>query len=228
MKIVKPSYDKQKLELLRYNPDFTADIGKLRKKWKIPENGLELGKELEDWHKELIKISDDFAEKEIQNGIKNKDEINKKIPINHFQSDLKLIIEKYKLPDVYKDPIKGYLLAGVNSPIWQNNVRLWSEYVPDSPKNRVFLEIFAETTTKDIQKIWGGLVKPLQKNTIGYKESRKRAQKDFLIDKRILELNEKKFSHAEIAEKIRNEFGGNWQYYDIAIKLHRVRKKYLT
>lgn len=249
MKNNAPSFIKQKLKLLSLNPEFQKNVFIFRKKWKIPKDGL-VNDKVEKWWKWMTKISDDFMEgkifnnkrvdlkrklkkhrktknykamRDIETELKN---LNSEIPINNFGDNINLILKKYNLSDHYNNSIKAFLLINNFHIINRDNVRVWwEEDKENKTKKKIYIEIYAETTIKDIRKVWH-IIERFQENTIGYKEGRKTPKKLFDRDIKIYELHKARLRNPEISSIIKQEFSGRTIMYDEVAKIvQRMKKK---
>lgn len=247
MKKESTSFARQRLELLTMNEDFQSDVSAFRKKWKLPEGGLKSNQARKWWHW-IAEESDKYmgrkdflseqkslfnklnlAERKIdrENTIKFKKKLkalDRKIPLNGFYRGIDDILNKYNLSDNYKDTMMTYLVNNCFSFLSRDNLRFWVEKDKKNEGKKIFLEIYSETTIKDVQRIWDW-VKFHQKDAFGYKEGRKGKNRNLERDKRILELSKEGLSHPKISDKIEEEFGERIMYYDIAKKIQRLKKK---
>lgn len=243
---------KQKLELLELKPEFQKEVSNFRKRWNIPNSGFKSSESHRSWWEDLVKNSDryfnsdEFNKKTKEVGKKKRKalkdgdvkvyqdceklnkEINLSIPLNGYRNDLTIFLEKFSLSNHFKKPIEGYLLSGdFSSGIFKLsdfNLIIKTERGDDKNKARLYLEIFSDTTTKDIQKAWP-LIKSLKKKLIGYKDGRRKLLPEFSRNKRILELSQAGKNNKEIKEIIKKEFNKTLIYYEINKIKSELKKK---
>lgn len=247
-----PSFIKQKLELLSLNSEFQKDVFAFRKKWKILKDGFNDNEGMQKYEDWLGEISDEYRESEAYNKkhhslFEKRDNATKKgdgrvyrdteeeirllemrIPLNDFFNDQQTIATKYKLSGNYKKVLDVYLRSGNFYSLYIPGlpIKTWYEDDPiNKNKKKIFIEVYAETTIKDIQKVWE-MIKYWQKNAIGYRTGRKKRKTNFDRDIRIYKLALEKLAHPKIAKRIKEEFGGRTIMYDEVAKIiQRMKKK---
>jgi len=202
-------YDKQKLELLVNDPVFSKFIYKLRKKWKIPAGGFDNMEEFKAWEMRSL-------------------DINRS---NEFNSDFDSVFPAFNLNSHYKDKVYEYLTFNTLN-VWpdieKNNLKLsWISDKDNAEKIKIFIEIFSNTTTKDIQNIWS-FVNQLQKSTVGFRGDKKRNRSNIYFDrdKKMLDLKMKRKSNREIYEVIRKIPGSKGiGIDDVSKNIAKLKKK---
>jgi len=246
-----PSFIRQKLELLSLNPSFKNDVFDFREKWKIPKNGFKDNEGIKKYEEWLSEISDEYRDSKPYNKKRRSlfDKLDKAtrkgdrrlykkleeeikrlemlMPLNDFFNDQKSMAIKYGLSENYKNILDVFLRSGNFYPLYISGLPIRTWYENDSAnkgKKKIFIEVYAETTIKDIQKIWP-MIKHWQKNTIGFRKGRKRRKTELVRDLRIYELYLGGLTHPKISKKIREEFGGQTIMYDEIAKIIQRMKK---
>lgn len=245
------SFTRQKLELLSLNPEFQKDVFIFREKWKIPKDGFKDNEGMQKYEEWLGEISDEYRNGKYYNKKrhslfeKRDNAINKKnsslyrdtekeikllemqMPLNDFFNDQKIISSKHHLSDNYKHTLDVFLRSDNFHSLYISRlpIRTWYEKdLENKGKKKIFLEIYGETTIKDIQDVWS-TIKRWQKATIDYKEGRKRSKSNFLRDKRIYKLSLTGLTYPKITPIIKEEFGTVIMYDEIAKIILRMKKK---
>ncbi len=228
---------------------FQDEALSFRKKWLIGDEGLK-DEEVEGWWHWLGRETDKFIAskdyndnrrtllKKIEQAKKSKDyktydsckskltKLDQKTPLNKFYSEIDEIMKKYSISQHYHKTVMLYLTNNTLVYIPRDNVGFWFERDKEDKKTyRLFLEVFSNTTIKDIENVWP-LIKRYKKRTMNYKEGRNKPKTNFNRDLRIYDLREKGLSYSEIAKKINEEFKGKALLYDdIGIILNRIKKR---
>lgn len=201
----------QKLEKLILQSEFISDVKAERRKLKLPPEGIQNSQKAIRAH-----ARDSFsAVKFDPNYELGKDRLSE-------------LLKKYKLDDRYRNLVRNYIFfkeffSEEVPEFLENNKRV--HYFTESLDSedwtganlRIFMEIYAETTIKDIQKIWQKEIKPLQKRAVGYKKGRNTTPKNFERDRKIYELHVAGKSIKEIKAAISEEFG-------LVMMPHEIRK----
>ncbi|MBU1685264.1 hypothetical protein KJ662_03350 [Patescibacteria group bacterium] len=190
------------------------DLLKLRKKWDIPENGINDNEGAEKWWNEIVRKSDDY-----------KGRNDSEIAINAFGNDIREIMKKYDIHASYHDVVRGYLLyysAGIFSQ--PHNTSISIDY-KDFKAVGMKINIFPHTTMKDIQKLWP-LVEIQKERMWGIKRgSKKKKMTNEKTNKRVMELSNAGQSDKEIAKIIKQETGHtSLTYADVAKIKYRMKK----
>lgn len=190
----------QKLEKLVFQDEFISDVKAERRKLKLPPEGIQ------------------NTQKAIQAHARNSFSAVKFDPNYEQEKDrLSELLKKYGLDNRYGVLLRNYIFFNeffsLEVPEFiENNerVRFFTKALAPADWTganlRIFLEIYAETTTKDIQKIWQKEIKPLQKRAIGYKQGRNTTPGNFERDRRIYELHVAGKSVEEIKTEIKKDF----------------------
>jgi len=124
------------MKLLASDAEFQAIVKDARAKLGIPEAGLALGDELQEWYGIHYKASDAvimspeynergraiFADRDTgcidQNEFDRRLDLHEdEVPLNYFRFVERFIIDKFDLPENYEDCINQYVLTGtINAP----------------------------------------------------------------------------------------------------------------
>lgn len=240
----------QRLELLLVNPEFQELIHKFRKLWNIPLTGLTNEHDaLSKWWYNLLEKTDAYLDemekgkewqalkeeritalkngkgslaREIEAKLKG---LNRLAPLNDFKNSIDQILKQFQLSKYYRDTMEAYLIGGKFTFLKTHNVGVVQEY--NKEKNgKLLLEIYPETTMKDVQVVWS-IVESLQKKLHGYKDGRRRSIVNFERDKRIFELHNLGKSHKEIAYLVNEELQlkPRLSYADVGKILARFKRK---
>lgn len=213
----------QKAKIIIANPKFQEEVKLLREKWNIPKNGFLSETENENWHHWLSAISDEFLEKNDSNGReKDINDFNKKIPLNDFYQDVKILIIKYHLPQNWHESIKRYLMFNnIDLMGIPGNVSIVTEF---GKYGSLMLEINADTTLEDIKSIWSW-VKSEQKR-LPDKSIKFQPAPMFDIDKEAFELREIGNKMSEIADLISTKFDlESYTYKSVSESIKRHKKR---
>ncbi|MBT7992335.1 hypothetical protein HN569_00615 [bacterium] len=164
-------------------------ILKLRKKWGIPLNGFETLDASMKWESELFNTN------------KN----------NLFNNDFGKIFKDFKISAYYEACIHEHLILGTTVlTLTAQKENLKISLKPDARNNkkiRIFIEVFADTTMKDIKDNWD-FIGELKKSTIAYKfdcDKRRRTNVHWERDSEIYRLSQEGMKHKEIREIIKNK-----------------------
>lgn len=231
----------KQLKTLETKDDFQKYIKDLRKNLGIPIMGFRSATEKENW---FGKLDGENLIHSIDNDRKNykneRADIEYKIQIERFLRDnekyeFKDILEKFDLSDLYKDFIRGYVYYGdffvysiVRGQVKSDTKVSWFK-LPDlrnKGKIRIFIEVYADTTSKDIQAVWDEIVEAKQ-HTIGYKSGHRKFQssENLEIDKRMDELKKEGIKSQDINKIIIEEFGKILGYEYVLKRINRFRKR---
>jgi hypothetical protein len=190
-------YEKQRVSFLIVNKKFKKAVANYRKKWNIPEDGYS-EKELNKKNKEILSS----IKVPLQVKCSNDMEKRKKQDRNKILSD-------FNLSRNCKQFILDYLIT--NTPpediVNLGNLRIFTKKDDcNTNKIRVFIEIYPETSSKDIKNNWIYITQ--LKRSISGKSILRKKNKDkniFKRDLRIYELYQKGMSHKKIKEKVEIE-----------------------
>lgn len=212
----------QKVELVLANPNFQTAIKLLRKKWKIPPKGFELGKSKIVKSKRGVIVQESLGELG-----KWEDWLNKSKRINEFWQDLdnlrRITLAPYKLSDRWLFFLRRHLLYGSTMPEAGLMVYLHKDEITGEPE--IWIRIEGDTTLEDIKRGWKD-IKREQKRLLEYVGKYKEMPK-FQRDKRIQELTQQGFSDREILQKIKEEgLGKGLAYSDIPKIRWKFKKKH--
>ncbi len=204
------TYDKQKMLLLALNSDFEDRILRLRKKWHIPKNGFRNTAESGKWGLELLESSQNEA----------------------FNEDFDQILVTFELSVHFRNKIDEYLLFNTLNEfpeVEKNNIRFfWEPDKLNKGKERLFFEIYAGTTIKDVESIWN-FVKEVQKSAVGYIGGKRKPKKVDIMerDRYIYSLSKQGMSHNAIMVKLRENMPDIKKLYadDISKIIARMKQK---
>lgn len=234
----------QRIKLLIIKPDFQEDMLALRKKWKVPQNGIKGNDASEKWHRELYRSEEEYF-KNVW-GIRRKDitklkkerrfqeaenltrELNNGMPINAFRIDIKNLLRKYKLPLRWENGIKRYLLF--NDPdnmAISIGVTVHFEYDKDSSLPKLFIGIEDDTTINDIKAVWSE-IKFHQKRLNSHVKDKFQPIINFDRDRRAYELKQEGKTIDEIEDAIQEEFNESLDYNELNIAIKRYIKRLNT
>lgn len=192
----------QTLVLLQANDKFSGDLKYLRETYKVPKKGV-TEKDISDW-----------IDKQGAN----------------FWEEIFTILDKYALSNIYlfpliilistrKRPRKEYLEELKIEPIRCDR--------KETEKNSkyFFIEIFPETTLKDIQQYWKKIQKE-RKDFFGYKIGKIEKRPNILRDTGLVEFKRQGAKNKQLADAF-NKFGPKQEksllYNDIAIIIKRMK-----
>lgn len=200
MKTKPLNFTKKELDLLKANHTFQKDIRIIRKKYAIPTLGIEK-KAKEDAN--LVRY------------------LQKNTTARKIKSDIDALLRKYNLAPYFRDYIFDYL--GTNDFDFgePRGIKVSTKKDPNG-NTRIFIEIFADTTTKDIQKNWH-IIEKAQKEANGFVSGRRRTYQNFERDKRVYELVCNKLPLKEITEIIKEEFGRKKLDYE---EVHKIASRF--
>lgn len=234
---------KQKINALVSNPKFQQEILDLRKKWDIPENGIQTQEHTERWYRKLDKATKDYRKNEwpkFRNELdklhkpetygqyrKMLDEINNLIPINAFHLDINLLMKKYKVGPQWHDPIKRYLLFNNPDNMGMSlGVTISKNIDINNPfAEKISIEINEDTTLDDIKAIWPDV--RTHQEMLAYKKQKKyQPIKNSERDKRIYELSSEGKTLDQIGDIINIEFNDAMDHNQIGIVLSRYKKRH--
>ena len=204
------TYDKQKMLLLALNSDFEDHVLRLRKKWHIPKNGFRDDAESKKWSMDLLESP------------KNES----------FNEDFDQILVAFELSVHFKEKIHEYLFFNTLSEfpeVEKGNVRFfWEPDKLNKGKEKLFFEIYAGTTLKDIEDVWN-FVKEVQKSAVGYAGGRRRSKKVNIMerDRYIYSLSKKGMSHNAIMVDLRKNMPDFKKLFvdDISKIIARMKQK---
>lgn len=178
------TYKKQKLELLISDQKFKQRLLNLREKWGIPTDGFSSIENRNKWEHSLVNLTQS----------------------NKFNQEFENLLSNF--PRHYANEIYEYLLSDTLDHIpsvGQEKVRFfWEADNKNQGKERLFIEIFSDTTIKDIQSIWR-FVNKVQKSAVGYSEGRQKPKEMFERNLMIYKLSLQGKSNGEIYEIIKDQ-----------------------
>jgi len=198
-------YKKQKLSLLMADQKFKQQIFDLREKWGIPRNGFSNIRNRSKWELSLIESlqSDNFN--------KGFDNLLNDLP-RHYDKE----IYEYLVADNLK-----YIPSKE-----QEKVRFfWETDKLNKGKERLFIEIFSDTTIKDIQLKWS-FIKKVQESAVGYRAGRQKPKDMLKRDLMIYNLYLQGKSYKEIRKIIKGQPACSKLYVsEISKIIARMKKK---
>jgi len=230
----------QKIKVLISKPSFIDAIIILRRKWKIPDKGIQSQNELDKWYQKLNDDTEQYFDRQwpskrqelieirdkgsLAKYKKIQDKFNSDVPRNAFLIDIKGLTLKQKLSSRWINGIKQYLL--LNNP---NNMGIFigpvisTKIDMEFETETIFLEMEAETTLEDIKAIWPE-VKKMQSKLPYIKQKKFQPLRKFDRNKKAYELHLAGKKYREIAEdfsKNRKAIGEE----DVAKMIERYKKK---
>ena len=231
---------KQNIKVLVNKPSFIAAISTLRKKWNIPEEGLQTQEELDNWYKKLNNDTENYFQTlwpikrqeivDLQSKGNLADrkliqyEFNNLAPRNAFLRDIQILTRDQKLSPRWVNGIKRYLL--LNDP---NNMGMFVGSVISTKIDMeldtevISLEIEAETTLEDVKAIWPE-VKEVQAN-LPYKRLKKfQPLRKFDRNKQAFELHKQGKKYREIADELSTDEKTVTEE-DVSKMIERYKKK---
>lgn len=226
----------QKIKVLVSRPAFQKEILDLRKKWKLPPDGIKTEEINQKWNEQLLIDTDEYyrinwpkERKEIielrkQGKYKEaealKKEINGQAPLNALSDDIWSIVIRYRLSPRWHNGIRRYLLfndpknmqipAGVTAKIdWEKGIK------------RISIELDEDTTLNDIKHAWSWVRKMYR----GKPADKYHQIPNFDRDKRAYELEQEGMVPSKIADTIQEEFGDALDYNELNIAIKRYKKR---
>lgn len=219
---------KEKLIVLSSRKSFKETVAGFREKWGIPHTGFKIGtNERNNWENKREAKDTRRARK----AFKNKTVFTS--DSNLYNEEFEAILKKFHLSERYSGPLRNFILFNDFEADVSNQITVSQEAhvslstIPDlaSGKQRVFLEIFAETTTTDITKIWP-MVEQQQKYATGYTGERYGNPLLTARNLMILDLHRKGMKSQEIATLVKKEFGiKSLSYNYVNTLIGRLRKR---
>lgn len=240
----------ERVTFLLYNDNFQQDVRDLRENLHLPESGLsELDKE--KWITELMKETDAYFEsksylkkvkylQEKKEKMKSKgrkdylkfyeekmEELDNKSPLKSFIEKLTQLRRKYDFTENYQSCFKQYLLCNKSTFIPGSNINIIANFKPKgSEEKSLIIKIYPETTIKDIQREWTGVIKILQKKVWGErKQERHRLTENIDLYIYIADLKQKGKTDRQIVEAVNKKFSKNYIYSDIPQLWKRFKDK---
>jgi len=235
------SRSRQRATLLIENPKFQEEILEIRKRFKIPLNGIKTNEESGKWHHEFYESDDVYfsanrenvyaeikrleKEKKFQEGFNLHRKFNKEAPINAFNIAIKKILENFKLPLNWQHSIQRYILFNSIDSMWiPGNISIREDYDQDTDLRRLSIEIDDTTTLEDVKEAWP-TIKFHQKRLQSYTREKFQPLRKLNRDKRAYELEKEGKSLKEIADIINVEFNDPMDYNYLRIILNRYKKR---
>lgn len=231
---------KQFIKVLVSKPSFVGAISILRKKWNIPEQGIQSQSELDKWYQKLDEDTEQYlgkrwpskkqelielrSEDNPTEHKKVQDNFNNDIPRNAFLIDIKRLAHEQKLSPRWVDGIKRYLLF--NNP---GNMGIFIGPVINTKIDMEFemetisLEIEADTTLEDIKAIWPE-IKEMQLRLPYTKQKKFQPLRKFDRNKKAYEMHQQGQKYREIADMFSKD-GKTIGEEDVAKMIERYKKK---
>lgn len=232
---------KKQLTALETSKGFQKWIERTRKSLGIPTEGFKSAKEKENWINQL-------SADNLICSVKDEKRDYRRTPLdaeyliqmqwfleNNKEYEFKEILEEFDLSDLYQNFIRGYVYYGdffaysvvLEQAESKAKIRWFS--LPDlrnKGKVRVYIEVYGDTTTKDIDAIKGEVMEA-RKNSIGYKSGHRKfsSLENVEIDMRIKGLKKEGKKSKEINKIIKDEFEKTLEYEYVLKRLDRFRKK---
>lgn len=206
------AYQDQQLRLLAHKNNFQKKVIKVRVANNINKKGFSKFSEHKKWLQK-----------------NNPDQIRK----NTFS-----ILRSFDLTQNYYMPIYSYVLfndfnhglhigKGIEKAFYNANPRVFDKVDKRNGKMRIFLEIYADTTLQDVQRIWETKIECDKYRMHGYKRTRdrKKPSENFDRDEKIYLLAQSRISYREIAKIVKKELKKTLIYDDIAKIVKRFKQK---
>lgn len=231
---------RQFIKVLVSKPSFVNAIVALRKKWGIPEQGIQSQSELDKWYQKLEEDTEQYFDKQwpskrqelielrskgnLTEHKKAQDDFNNDVPRNAFLIDIKRLAHEQKLSPRWVDGIKQYLLF--NNP---DNMGMFIGPVISTKMDMEFemetisLEIEANTTLEDIKAIWPE-IKEIQSRLPYIKQKKFQPLRKFDRNKKAFELHQQGKKYREIADEF-SKNGKTIGEEDIAKMIERYKRK---
>lgn len=232
---------RQRVKLLIANPDFQNEVKQIRKKIKIPLDGIKSNKESQIWHhdfyesdeiyfktnRERVKAEIEKLEKgkKFQEGFNLHRKFNKEAPINSFYISIKNILKEHKLSLNWAHSIQRYILFNSIDLMWlPGNVIVSQEYDLDTDLIKLSIGIDDSTTLDDIKKSWP-MIKFHQKKLESYTKKKFQPIKNFERDQKSYNLKQSGKRYSEIAEILSKKFNKIYSYEDVGSFIKRHKQK---
>ncbi len=209
---------KQAIKVLVSKPNFINAIAILRKKWDIPEGGLQTQDELDNWYRKLNDDTENYfntlwpLKRQKLMEVRSKgslgehkriqDKFNNEAPRNAFLIDIKRLTKEQKLSPRWIVGIKQFLLF--NNP---DNMGMFvgpiisTKFDLEFGTETISLEIEANTTLEDVKAIWPE-IKEMQSRLPYVKQRRFQPLRKFGRNKKAFELHQQGKKYREIAVEL--------------------------
>lgn len=233
---------RQRAMILAENPTFQEQILAIRRKFKIPLEGLKTNEESQKWHDEFYQSDDNHfsktnmekvrseierleKEKKFREGFDLHRKFNKEGPVNAFNIAIKKTLENFKLPLNWEHSMQRYILFNSIDLMWlPGNVSVREDYDQDTKLKRLSIEIDDTTTLDDIKYAWPR-IKFHQKKLQSYTREKFQPLRKLDRDRRAYKLEKEGKSLEEIADIINLEFDDSMDYNYLKIVLKRYKKR---
>ncbi len=188
-------------QLLASNPEFQADIIKLRRKWNLPDGGLQSG-EREKWWKEVRDPS-----------------------INAIRKDIITLIKKNQLNPKIMSGLIGYLWSNKEQALMMTMLSpVVKKTVNEDGFEEISVVIDENTSHADYVDAWKRVLE--FRDDLVYKKRKKQQPiKNLKRDRRIFELWGESKTSRQIADTIYDEFGEVIGYEYIPILKKRFQNR---
>jgi hypothetical protein len=170
-------FAEQKMILLLQNPEFAENVKKIRKKLKIKPGKKNFG---------VYPCNPDLLYEEADR-----------------------LLVKYDVPLHYRDAVVNVIMREkiITGGFSKFKIKLHTGeklLKEENLNNRLFVEVFADTTINDLQNYFKEIKKQLR-NLPGYKTGRNRISPKLERDLEIKKMRDKKISNAEISKNIKDQ-----------------------
>lgn len=215
----------QDFELLVLKETFQKAVKDFRKTWKIPLRGFKDKEAWGKWEDQLIKEDEEsYKAQKCPPGYLFR--------IKALNKESKDFFKNFNITPRYFRHIKNYLFLNDFTPdFWAEfesraqkikiHYKSENEAHPLS-KDRLFVEIFADTTRKEYLNAWKNISRQ-KKKLLGF--SGRNTKKSFEKNKRIYELRKQGLKLKEVAKVIKDEFGVSVDYQNVPNFSKGIEKK---
>lgn len=213
----------KRLQLILLNRSFQKEVLLLREKWSIDPTIMVNPEENTKWTKNLLIKERQYIEQRKREG---KMVMEREIPLNVFNADIREIRKGYNIPLEYKDFLRYYVLTNLSGLPPAISVKVTSsKQNPESPELSIL--ITADTTLADIIHFWP-IVKEHQITMFGYKQTRGKLGSNSNRDTKIFELYVAGRTQKEIMKIINSQSKKKLGYENIGVIIHRMKKKIIN
>lgn len=193
---------RQNYKALLAKPDFQKDVLAFRKKWRVPENGLNSDDAYKKWKRSVSK------KKEAE-----------------YCTDVHEIMRTHKINPHHELTIRRYCLYNDPRPTFSMlNVVTIETGKSDNDNYFLKLLIGPDTRLDDVKKVWS-FVEEEQEKLVSWKQKKFQPWRNFERDKYIYKLRERGKKLKEVAEEANKKYKPHVQYFEISKIIERYKKK---